>query len=207
MTEAEVDPGLVESARNFLLLFSPDKPPRYGVGGERVRNPVQMLGKALDEAQFVLNQSSSAAIRNRSSALSRRRRIQIFINALHFVTASSFALLLADQWPQVMKWVIPGVSLTAGILGIALPALSPSNERQLFADIDRVSELSGRIVSAQTQLRLGTPKQLKALEAEILSVLDLCTALAKRYELDQVAAAAGSLPRPELSRPPEPPKA
>jgi len=192
----QMDKRLADGARDFLLLFSPDKPPRYAGGGEQVRNPMRLLRQALDEAQFVLNRTSSATIRSRSRVVARQRRLQKLVSIMHFVTASSFALLLAGKWPEIMKWVIPSISLGAGILGIALPGNSASAERQIFEDIDRVSELSGRIVQVQTQMRMGGEELDASLSTEALAILNQCTALARRYELDQEAAAAGSLPRP-----------
>ena len=127
--------------------------------------------------------------------MARQRKVQKFVNVLHFVTASSFALLIVRQWPEIMKWIIPAISVTAGIIGITLPTSSENNERQIYSDIDRVSELSGRIVKVQSQLGMASDKLSQAVESEALTVLGMCTALAKRYELDQAAASAGALPR------------
>jgi|GEM_PF-4486933 len=194
MTETELDQQLVASANDFLQLFSPDKPPRYAGAGERARNPVGLLRQSLEEAQNVLTVATNATIESRSTALARQRRTQKIINGLHFVTASSFGLLVAGQWPEVMKWIVPGVSLSAGLLGIAMPGYS---EGQLFNDIAEVSELKGRIVAIKTQMLVNGDKLPKPAQAEAFDILKQCTALATRHQLDQIAAAHGYLPRPE----------
>lgn len=185
-----------EAARAFLLLYSPDKPARFSSPGEPIRNPGTLIQQALDEAQFVLNQTSSASIKERSAAIARFRKRQLLVSAMHFVTASGFALLLAKQWPDIIKWIGAVVSLGAGVLGLTIPSSLPSSERQMLDDIQGVSELSARIVKIQAKIRFGLDVISPAINAESLTIIEKASALAKRYQLDQVAAAAGGLPRP-----------
>jgi hypothetical protein len=115
---------------------------------------------------------------------------------MHFVTASGFALLLAKQWPEIIKWIGAVVSLGAGVLGLTIPSSLPSSEKQMLDDIQEVSELSARIVKIQAKIRFGLDVISPAINAESLTIIEKASALAKRHQLDQVAAAAGGLPRP-----------
>jgi hypothetical protein len=185
-----------EAARAFLLLYSPDKPARFSAPGEAIRNPALLIQQALDEAQFTLNQASSVAFKARTGTITKFRKRQKVVSGLHFVTASGFGLLLAGQWPEVTKWIGAVVSLGAGMLGLTVPSTLASSERQVLVDIDEVSELSGRIVKTQAEIRFNSGKISPAISKESLSIIKQASTLAKRYQLDQVAAAAGALPRP-----------
>ena len=60
-------------ARDFLALYSPNKPPRFAAAGAEVLQPARMIREALEEAQFILVETSRAALQSRIKELAKVR--------------------------------------------------------------------------------------------------------------------------------------
>jgi hypothetical protein len=165
--------------------------------------------KALAEAQFILNQASTTALRGRIDALDKIRNRQRVINGLHLLTGSGFVLLIADAFPTAVKWAGAVISLAAGIIGLILPANADALEKGIFDDTSEVSALSGEIARIQTQLLIDPDLTKGTIASDIANMVGKCMTLATRYGLNEIAAKQGFYPRVALVEPapgpPEPP--
>jgi hypothetical protein len=184
-----------KQANELLALYSPVKPPRFAIAEVEVLQPERSIKQALAEAQFILNQTSMTALTRRISALSGIRRRQRIINSLHLLSGSGFILLIANQFPDVTKWMGAIVSLSAGFLALALPNDAKTIEKEIFEDTNTVSTLSGEIARIQTQMLLDPDLTKDNLAGQIASTIGKCMELARKYELNAIAVESGFYPR------------
>jgi len=167
-------------ARDFLAVYSPYKPPRFAAGGADVLQPERTIRQALEEAQFILLETSRAAFQTRIRSLASVRRWQRVINSLHLLTGSGFVLLIADKFSGPTKWLGALVSLGAGILALFLPGDVRSVESEIFNDAAAASQLSGEITKIQTRLLFKTVADDPSLAADISAAVGKATELATK---------------------------
>jgi hypothetical protein len=189
------------SANDFLLKYSPQKPPRFATGDIQILQPERTIRQALAEAQYILNQTFSAALQRRTTALEKIQRRQRIINGMHLLTGSGFVLLIANQSPEPIKWIGAILGLGAGILGLTIPENANALEKQISEDTDTVSSLSGKIAKIQTLLIIDPDLSRGDMATQIADAIAQCTALATKYGLDQIALKHGFYPRPDSDLP------
>jgi len=182
-------------ARDFLAIYSPNKPPRFAAPGAEVLQPTRTIREALEEAQFILVETSRVALQSRIKELANMRGRQRLINALHLVSGSGFVALIAGLYPDQVKWVGAVISLGAGILALTLPTDPQSVEKDVFSDAATASQLSGEITRIQTRLLFKTVEEEPALADEVSAVIGKASELSTKYRLNDIAAASGFYPR------------
>ncbi|HSY47372.1 MAG TPA: hypothetical protein VLC46_01035 [Thermoanaerobaculia bacterium] len=182
-------------ARDFLALYSPNKPPRFAAPGAEILQPARMIREALEEAQFILVETSRAALQSRIKELAKMRGRQRIINGLHLVSGSGFVVLIAGLYPDQIKWIGAVISLGAGIFALTLPTDQQSVETDVFNDAATASRLSGEITRIQTRLLFKTVEEEPALIDEISTVIGRASELSTKYRLNDIAAASGFYPR------------
>ncbi|HEX8565304.1 MAG TPA: hypothetical protein VF648_06505 [Pyrinomonadaceae bacterium] len=182
-----------QRGQELLVLYSPNKPPKFALNEAGVLQPAQTIQKALSEAQFILNETSTIALKSRISSLAKSRKIQRIINGLHLITGSGFVLLIANQFAEPTKWIGALISLGAGILALLLPGDPKIIEQQVFEDINTVSALSGEIARIQTIMLTKNPETDEKLSSEIATLIGKCIELSRKYELDKIAQENGGV--------------
>lgn len=182
-------------ARDFLALYSPNKPSRFAAPGAEVLQPTRMIREALEEAQFILVETSRTALQSRIKELARMRGRQRIINGLHLVSGSGFVVLIAGLYPDQVTWIGAVISLGAGILALTLPTDPQSVETDVFSDAATASQLSGEITRIQTRLLFKTIEEEPVLADEVSSVIGKASELSTKYRLNDIAAASGFYPR------------
>lgn len=189
----------IEGSLGLLRLYSPYKPPMFAVTPtEEILQPELRIREALAEAQFILNQTSKAALRKRLEYLKSAMRKQRAVNMLHFVSASGFVILLANVQSTIVKWIGASISLVAGLLAFTVPKNLTSLEAEVFADTEILSALSGDVAKIQSELVLNSVKDNPELAERVYFAIAECTRLSKKYELDSLAKLYGGFyPRPE----------
>lgn len=202
--EAEEIRLAFNQSSQFLDQYAPEKPPRFATGDIELlqrtgAQTVNMVQKALTEAQFILNQTSTTALRRRIETLDTNRSRQRFINGLHLLTGSGFVLLIADAFPTAVKWAGAGVSLAAGIIGLTLPANADMLEKGIFDDANEVSTLSGEIARIQTQILIDPDMTREGIASDVATTIGRCMKLAAKYGLNEIAARHGFYPRSSIA--------
>jgi len=122
------------------------------------------------------------------------------------VTGSAFIALIAGAYPIIIKWVGALVALAAGTVSLLLPRDLAALEREVFADASAVADLVGLVGKLQVELTTTRASQNDALAKEAADVIGKCLALAKKYELEKIAADSGLFSKMQSSESPGPPR-
>jgi hypothetical protein len=186
---------LVESAIDFLRVYSPRKPPLFMTDSSSTMNPEETIREALAEAQFIITSTADKALRTRIGFLNSLRRKQFYVNMLHFLTGSAFISLIALQNPVAVKWFGAVLSLIAGTLALTLPRDLGSLESGIEKDVEVLCSLAGEITRLQTELLVKNARDDNELQERIFHVIASATGLSRKYELEQLAALNGYFPR------------
>lgn len=168
--------------------------PHFAAPGEDLLQPDRAIRQALAEAQFLLNQVCTVAIQSRIRSLDEVHRKQRFINLLHLLTGSGFAVLLTNHFQEPMKWIGASVSFGAAAFALWLPSNVPEIEKSVFEGTNRISALSGEIARIETELILKKGEINDAMADRIASAIASCREEALKWKLGQIAADAGVFP-------------
>jgi hypothetical protein len=181
-------------AAQLLTLTSMKGGPRFAAPGEDVLHPDRTIRQALAHAQFVLNSVCTLAIESRVRALEQIQGKQRFINLLHLLTGSGFALLLTNHFEEPMKWIGAIVSFGAAAFALWLPRNVAEIERTVFEDSRKISALSGEIARIETELILNKGVIDDLLAERIAAVIASCREQAVKSKLGQITLGAGVYP-------------
>jgi hypothetical protein len=161
----------------------------------------------LDEALVVLHETSTKAFEERIRSLKKIENRQLAVNSIHLVTGSAFVLLIANEFPVQAKWAGAILSFSAGLVALLLPKNIAGMERQMSDDIIRLSSLNGDIARVRAEMLYSFNGEDRKMAKQIAALIGECMRLAKKYELDHLAAQIGYLPRNEPSATDEQPVA
>jgi|SRR5882672_1364557 len=168
-------------------------------------DPDQLICRALAESQRLLHRASERVFSKKVAFLKSARNQQLAINCVHLVTGSAFIALIAGAYPIIIKWVGALVALAAGTVSLLLPRDLAALEREVFADASAVADLVGLVGKLQVELTTTRASQNDALAKEAADVIGKCLALAKKYELEKIAADSGLFSKMQSSESPGPP--
>ena len=180
-------------AAQLLNVTSGGRSPHFAAPGE-VLQPDRTIRQALAEAQVLLNQVCVIAIRNRIQSLNEVHRKQRFINLLHLLTGSGFALLLTNHFQEPMKWIGAIVSFGAAAFALWLPSNVSEIEKSVFDGTNRISALSGEIARIETELIVKKGEINDVIAERIASAIASCREEALKWKLGQIAVDAGVFP-------------
>lgn len=111
------------AAEKYLALVSPTETARFAVGGEEGVNSVPNIINALDRSKANLDNACTQAFESRVRSLEQIYRKQRYINLLHLLTGSGFAVLLTNHFEEPMKWIGAVVSFGAAAAALWLPRM------------------------------------------------------------------------------------
>jgi hypothetical protein len=181
-------------AAQLLRMISGVGGPHFAAPGEDLLQPDRAIRQALAEAQLLLNQVCAVAIQSRIRSLSEVHRKQRFINLLHLLTGSGFAVLLTNHFQEPMKWIGASVSFGAAAFALWLPSNVPEIEKSVFEGTNRISALSGEIARIETELILKKGEINDTMADRIASAIAGCREEALKWKLGQIASDAGIFP-------------
>ena len=165
-----------------------------------VGSPDQLILQALSESQRLLNRASEQALLKKIAFLRSARNRQLAINCVHLITGSAFVLQIAGSYPSIIKWVGAFLALTAGVISLLLPRNMASLEQEVFKDTSSVASLIGEIGRLQVVLAIKPASQDEKLAREVADVIGRCMALAKKYNLENIAAKSRIFPQTQITR-------
>jgi hypothetical protein len=181
-------------AAQLISMISGGRSPHFAAPGEDVLQPDRTIRQALAEAQALLNQVCVVAIQKRVQSLSQVYSKQRFLNLLHLLTGSGFAVLLTNHFQEPMKWIGAIVSFGAAAFALWLPSNIQEVERSVFDGTNRISALSGEIARIEIELIMKKGEITDAIAERIGSVIASCREEALKWKLGQMAADAGVFP-------------
>jgi hypothetical protein len=181
-------------AAQLLSMMPGGQSVRFAVPGEDMLQPDRDIRQALAQAQVLLNQVCGIAIQERIRALNEVYKRQRFINLLHLLTGSGFAVLLTNHFEQPMKWIGAIVSFGAAAFALWLPSNVPEIEKSVFEGTNRISALSGEIAHIETEMIFKKGEIDDAMAERIATAIASCREEAFKWKIEQIAADAGVFP-------------
>jgi hypothetical protein len=191
-------------AAQLLSITSGVSKPRFAAPDEDLLQPDRAIRQALAEAQVLLNQVCTVAIQSRIRSLAEVQGKQRFINLLHLLTGSGFAILITNHFQKPMEWIGAIISFGAAAFALWLPSNVSEIEKSVFEGTNRISALSGEIARIETELILRKGEINDTMAERIATAIASCREEALKWKLGQIAAVAGVFPPASTDKPIKP---